>query len=100
MNVIEFTNEHILVDETPLDSHFLALKAQKAAAAFIAVGTSANTVRRYRSALTYWSAWLQLRHDHVLKDAPLPPAVAIRFVLDHLSQPQEQVGCATCYRPA
>jgi hypothetical protein len=38
LNVIEFTNEHILVDETPLDSHFLALKAQKAAAAFIAVG--------------------------------------------------------------
>jgi len=76
-----------LVDETPLNPQILALNAQEAAAAFIAAGTAANTVRSYRSALAYWSAWLQLRYGQVLGDAPLPAAVAIQFVLDHLARP-------------
>lgn len=50
-------------------------------------GTAANTVRSYRSALAYWSAWLQLRYDQVLGDAPLPASVALQFVLDHLARP-------------
>lgn len=87
LNVIEITDQLSLVDETPLDLHFLASNAQAAAAAFIAAGIAANTVRSYRSALAYWSAWLQLRYGQVLGDAPLPPAVAVQFVLDHLARP-------------
>lgn len=87
MNVIEFTDQLFLVDESPLELHVLAENAQHAAAAFIAAGTAANTVRSYRSALTYWSAWLQLRYGQVLGDAPLPATVAVQFVLDHLARP-------------
>lgn len=77
----------MLVDETPLDPQSLALHAQEAAAAFMAVGTAASTVRSYRSALAYWSAWLQLRYGQALGDVPLPAPVAIQFVLDHLERP-------------
>ena len=87
MNVLNITDQLSLVDETPLDPQILALNAQDAAAAFIAAGTAANTVRSYRSALAYWSAWLRLRYGQVLGDAPLPAAVAIQFVLDHLARP-------------
>jgi integrase len=65
----------------------LALNAQEAAAAFIAAGTAKNTVRSYRSALAYWSAWLQLRYGQNLGDAPLPATVAVQFILDHLARP-------------
>lgn len=92
MNVLNITDQLLLVDETPLDPHFLALNAQEAAAAFIAAGTAANTVRSYRSALTYWSAWLQLRYGQALGDAPLPPTVAVQFVLDHLARPLADGG--------
>jgi integrase len=87
LNVIDLTDQLPLVDETPLDPHFLAHNAQEAAAAFLAAGTAANTVRSYRSALAYWSAWLQLRYGQALGDAPLPAAVALQFVLDHLTRP-------------
>jgi len=87
LNVFDITDQLALVVETPLDPHFLALNAQEAAAAFIAAGTAANTVRSYRSALAYWSAWLQLRYGQALGDVPLPAAVAIQFVLDHLARP-------------
>ncbi|MGH8389653.1 MAG: site-specific integrase [Pseudomonas sp.] len=87
MNVLNITDQLLLVDETPLNPQALAHNAQEAAAAFIAAGTAANTVRSYRSALAYWSAWLQLRYGQALGDAPLPPAVAIQFVLDHLARP-------------
>lgn len=92
MNVIDLTDQLALVEETPLDPHFLALNAQEAAAAFIAAGTAANTVRSYRSALAYWSAWLQLRYGQVLGDAPLPVTVAVQFVLDHLARPLADGG--------
>ncbi|MFJ4588489.1 site-specific integrase [Pseudomonas moraviensis] len=87
MNVLIITDQLTLVDETPLDPQTLALHTQEAAAAFIAAGTAANTVRSYRSALAYWSAWLQLRYGQALGDAPLPAAVAVQFVLDHLARP-------------
>ena len=86
MNVLNITHQLSLVDETPLDPHFLGLNAQEAATAFIAAGTATNTVRSYRSALAYWSAWLQLRYGQALGDAPLPTAVAVQFVLDHLAR--------------
>ncbi|MEO8647113.1 site-specific integrase [Pseudomonas sp.] len=87
MAVINITDQLPLVDETPLDPHSLTINAQEAAAAFFAAGTAANTVRSYRSALTYWSAWLQLRYGRALGDAPLPTTVAVQFVLDHLARP-------------
>ncbi|WP_419795202.1 site-specific integrase [Pseudomonas palleroniana] len=74
---------------TSFDLHFLTLKAQEAAAAFIAAGTAANTVRSYRSALSYWSAWLQLRYGHALGDTHLPVEVAVQFVVDHLARPTD-----------
>lgn len=69
MVVINTTDQSALVDATPLDPHVLALTAQEAAAEFIAAGTAANTVRSYRSALAYWSAWLQLRYGQVLGES-------------------------------
>lgn len=87
MNVLDLTDQLSLMDETPLDPQSLALHAQEAAAAFITAGTAANTVRSYRSALAYWSAWLRLRYGQVLGDTPLPAPVAVQFVLDHLARP-------------
>jgi len=89
LDVLNITNQISQVDETPLDLHFLTLNAQEAASAFIDAGTADNTVRSYRSALAYWSAWLHLRYGHVLGDAPLPAAVAVQFVVDHLGRPTD-----------
>jgi hypothetical protein len=85
VNVLNNTVSHSVTDELPLDPHALAQHAQAAAAAFIAAGTAANTVRSYRSALAYWPAWLQLRYGQRLGDAAVPSAVAIQFVPDHLA---------------
>lgn len=89
LNVMKNTFDVALIETQPLDLHFLAENTAHAAQAFIAAGTAANTVRSYRSALGYWSAWLKLRYGQVLGDAPLPAAVAIQFVLDHLARPVE-----------
>ena len=77
-----------------LDVAALDGASQAAAAAFVAAGTAANTVRSYRSALTYWAAWLQGRYGAVFGEAPLPPAVAVQFVLDHLARPTDAAGWA------
>jgi integrase len=81
------TNELETTVEAPLELTGLTDSAQQAAQAFIAAGTAANTVRSYRSALAYWSAWLQLRYGRALGDSPLPEAVALQFILDHLARP-------------
>lgn len=77
-----------------LDLATLDGASQAAAAAFVAAGTAANTVRSYRSALTYWAAWLQGRYGAVLGEAPLPPTVVVQFVLDHLARPTDAGGWA------
>ncbi|VVO22615.1 tyrosine-type recombinase/integrase [Pseudomonas fluorescens] len=100
MNVSNITDQLALIDETPLDLHVLAVNAQEAAAAFIAAGTAANTVRSYRSALAYWSAWLQLRYGQALGDAPLPATVVVQFVLDHLARPLVDGGWAHLLPPS
>jgi integrase len=71
----------------PLDLTALDAASQAAAAAFVAAGTAANTVRSYRTALTYWAAWLRGRYDYAFGDAPLPATVVVQFVLDHLARP-------------
>lgn len=100
MTLINTTYQWPPVDETPLDPHALALNAQESAAAFIAAGTAANTVRSYQSALAYWSAWLQLRYGQTLGGAPLPPTVAVQFVLDHLARPLEHGDWAHLLPPS
>ena len=92
MNVLNNIVTRSATDELPLDPHSLAQNAHAAAAAFVAAGTAANTVRSYRSALAYWSAWLQLRYGQRLGDAAVPTAVAIQFVLDHLARPLADGG--------
>jgi integrase len=72
-----------------LDMATLDAASQAAAAAFMAAGTAANTVRSYRSALTYWSAWLQGRYAVVLGATSLPVTVVLQFVLDHLERPTD-----------
>ncbi|MBF3058461.1 tyrosine-type recombinase/integrase [Pseudomonas aeruginosa] len=76
----------------PSDSALLATdrldaEARAAAAAFVAAGTAANTVRSYRSALAYWAGWLQLRYGFTLESSPLTEMVAVQFILDHLARP-------------
>lgn len=73
----------------PLDLATLDAASQAAAAAFVAAGTAANTVRSYRSALTYWSAWLRGRYGAGLGEAPMQVAVVVQFVLDHLARPTD-----------
>jgi len=87
LNVLDVTDKDYEVDGLPLDPHVLAHSAQQAAAAFVAAGTAANTVRSYQSALTYWSAWLRLRYGRALGDAPLTIATTVQFILDHLARP-------------
>ena len=82
-----------------LDLATLDAASQAAAAAFVAAGTAANTVRSYTSALTYWAAWLQGRYGARLGDEPLPAAVAMQFLVDHLARPTE-AGAWTHALPA
>jgi integrase len=100
LNVLNNTDPVLAGGELLLDPHSLALNAQQAAAAFVAAGTAANTVRSYRSALAYWSAWLQLRYGQRLGDAAVPTAVAIQFVLDHLARPLADDGWSHMLPPA
>ncbi|HBN8476938.1 TPA: tyrosine-type recombinase/integrase [Pseudomonas aeruginosa] len=73
----------------PLSVDRLDADARTAAAAFVAAGTAANTVRSYRSALAYWAGWLQLRYHRHLEDSALPEAVTVQFILDHLARPAD-----------
>jgi len=84
-------NTPLPIEVTTLRLDLVSLDAASAAAAaaFVAAGTAANTVRSYTSALTYWAAWLQGRYGARLGDAPLPAAVALQFIVDHLARPTD-----------
>ncbi|WDH32409.1 tyrosine-type recombinase/integrase [Pseudomonas chlororaphis] len=88
MAIIKLADKWALVEESSLDLKALAENAKGTAAVFIDTAAPANTVRSYCSALTYWSAWLQLRYGQMLGSAPLSTTVAVQFALDHLSRPQ------------
>lgn len=60
---------------------------QEAAEAFLAAGTSVNTVRSYQSALAYWEGWLGLRYGRALGDGAVPLAIVLQFIVDHLARP-------------
>ncbi|MFZ6049806.1 site-specific integrase [Pseudomonas sp. CR3202] len=81
---------HLLLpgDNPLLAADRLDATARAAAAAFVAAGTAANTLRSYRSALAYWGAWLQLRYGRTLETGPLEDTVAVQFLLDHLARPE------------
>ncbi|SDI51931.1 site-specific integrase [Pseudomonas panipatensis] len=78
-----------LSDNALLAADRLDAEARAAAAAFVAAGSAANTLRSYRSALAYWAAWLQLRYGRGLDAGALPEAVAVQFIVDHLARPQD-----------
>lgn len=71
----------------PLDLDGLAINVEETSSAFIAAGTAASKIQRYRGALTYLSAWLQLRYGHALTAAPVSSSVAVQFAVDHLARP-------------
>jgi integrase len=83
-----------------LDLASLDARTQAAAAALVAAGTAANTVRSYRSALTYWAAWLHGRYGETLGGAPLPASVVVQFVVDHLARPLDDGGWEHLLPPA
>lgn len=72
-----------------LEIDSLSQAAQDAVSDFLKAGTAANTVRSYQGALTYWSAWLQVRYGLALGDGPITKVVAIQFIVDHLRRPQD-----------
>lgn len=57
-------------------------------------------MRSYRSALTYWAAWLQGRYGVALGDRSVPSAVVVQFVLDHLARPTDDAGWTHALPPA
>lgn len=71
----------------------LAQSAQRAINAFVAACAGTNTDRSYRSALSYWAAWLKLRYRRALDDGCLPPEIAAQFILDHLARPDADNNC-------
>lgn len=84
---MKIPHPEIIAPSNALFVHELEEATRAAAEAFIAAGTAANTVRSYRSALNYLSAWLQLRYARALGDGPLTPESAVQFILDHLARP-------------
>lgn len=56
--------------------------AQAAEAALLRQGESENTLRSYRSALRYWTAWFALRYGQPIA-LPVPEAAVIQFIVDH-----------------
>ncbi len=80
---------HTLVPKlasTPvLDPNRLDEAAREAAAQLLREGESPNTRRSYESALRYWAAWYLARYGQTIK-LPVPTAVVVQFMLDHLAR--------------
>jgi integrase len=63
----------------------LAADAAAAVREILAEAASANTTRSYASALRYCAAWYQGRYGQPFV-LPLPEAVVIQFIVDHLAR--------------
>lgn len=63
----------------------LATEAAAAVREILAEAASANTARSYASALRYCVAWYQGRYGQPFA-LPLPEAVVIQFIVDHLAR--------------
>jgi integrase len=68
-----------------LQPNELAASAAAAVREILAEAASVNTTRSYASALRYWAAWFQGRYG-VPITLPLPEAVVIQFVVDHVAR--------------
>lgn len=68
-----------------LDPNRLDEAARAAAAQLLREGESPNTRRSYESALRYWAAWYLARYGQTIR-LPVPPAVVVQFMLDHLAR--------------
>lgn len=66
----------------------LAAEAAAAVRDILAEAASANTARSYASALRYCAAWYQGRYGQPFA-LPLPEAVVIQFIVDHLARRSE-----------
>lgn len=80
-----------------LDPNRLDEAAREAASQLLREGESANTRRSYESALRYWAAWYMARYGQAMK-IPVPPVVAVQFMLDHLGRTNR--GKVVCELPA
>ncbi|CAN7331492.1 site-specific integrase [Rhizobacter sp. LjRoot28] len=67
---------------TRLDPNQLGSLAVGAEQALLREGESENTLRSYRSALRYWSAWFALRYGQAIA-LPVPEAAVIQFLVEH-----------------
>lgn len=65
-----------------LDPRRVDALSAAAEAALLRQGESDNTVRSYRSALRYWSAWFYLRYRRAIA-LPVPEAAVVQFIVDH-----------------
>jgi integrase len=68
-----------------LDPARLADGAAAAIREILAAGASVNTARSYRTALRYWAAWYLGRYGRPIA-LPVPEAVVLQFVVDHLAR--------------
>jgi len=75
----------------------LAVEAAAAVRDILAEAASANTARSYASALRYCAAWYQGRYGRPLA-LPLPEAVVIQFIVDHLARRGETALAWDCRR--
>lgn len=69
----------------PLSPTELNVEARKAAEEILEAGQAENTLRSYRSAMRYWSAWYRARYSATLA-LPVPTSVVIQFIVDHLAR--------------
>jgi integrase len=47
---------------------------------------SPRTRQEYASAVRYWTAWYELKYDQVGLPLPVPPAVVLEFLSDHVAK--------------
>lgn len=73
------------------DPEVLSQEAEDAVRALVKAGDSDNTMRSYRSALHYWSAWYALRFRRPL-GLPVPAPAVLQFVVDHAPAGEGESG--------
>lgn len=80
-------NDILVLDPLPpaMQPEQLAARANEAVREIFAEAASINTTRSYASALRYWAAWFQGRYARQIA-LPVPPAVVVQFVVDHLAR--------------
>jgi integrase len=65
-----------------LDPGMLGPLTREAIAALMREGDSPNTLRAYKTALTYWAGWFALRYRQTI-ELPVSVEVVLQFIVDH-----------------